>query len=88
MKKMPETRSGIYECTAAYREALGEAIDIRMFIEALGAKKYEEIGCVAQLVRAPACHAGGRRFEPDRTRHQESAGHPHRRRCGVNAGQG
>ena len=30
-------------------------------------------GPVAQLVRAPACHAGGRRFEPDPGRHQESA---------------
>ena len=29
-------------------------------------------GPVAQLVRAPACHAGGRRFEPDPGRHQES----------------
>ena len=26
-------------------------------------------GPVAQLVRAPACHAGGRRFEPDPGRH-------------------
>ena len=24
-----------------------------------------QYGPVAQLVRAPACHAGGRRFEPD-----------------------
>ena len=28
-------------------------------------------GPVAQLVRAPACHAGGRRFEPDPGRHHE-----------------
>ena len=26
-------------------------------------------GGVAQLVRAPACHAGGRRFEPGHSRH-------------------
>ena len=32
-----------------------------------------QYGPVAQLVRAPACHAGGRRFEPDPGRHQESA---------------
>ena len=29
-------------------------------------------GPVAQLVRAPACHAGGRRFEPDPGRHYAS----------------
>ena len=29
-------------------------------------------GPVAQLVRAPACHAGGRRFEPDPGRFVES----------------
>ena len=28
-----------------------------------------QYGPVAQLVRAPACHAGGRRFEPDPGRH-------------------
>ena len=28
-------------------------------------------GPVAQLVRAPACHAGGRRFEPDPGRSSE-----------------
>ncbi len=27
-------------------------------------------GPVVQLVRTPACHAGGRRFEPDPGRHQ------------------
>ena len=27
--------------------------------------KYEDIGLVAQLVRAPPCHGGGRRFESD-----------------------
>ena len=29
----------------------------------------ESSGGVAQLVRAPACHAGGRRFEPGHSRH-------------------
>ena len=28
-------------------------------------QKLLQYGPVAQLVRAPACHAGGRRFEPD-----------------------
>ena len=30
-----------------------------------------QYGPVAQLVRAPACHAGGRRFEPDPGRSSE-----------------
>lgn len=29
-------------------------------------------GAVAQLVRAPACHAGGRRFEPDQRRQSKA----------------
>ena len=29
-----------------------------------------QCGGVAQLVRAPACHAGGRRFEPGHSRHK------------------
>ena len=29
----------------------------------------EDIGLVAQLVRAPPCHGGGRRFESDRGRY-------------------
>ena len=31
--------------------------------------KFNNCGGVAQLVRAPACHAGGRRFEPGHSRH-------------------
>ena len=31
------------------------------------------IGGVAQLVRAPACHAGGREFEPRHSRHLYAA---------------
>jgi hypothetical protein len=30
--------------------------------------KFGTLGGVAQLVRAPACHAGGRRFEPGHSR--------------------
>ena len=33
------------------------------------ARNLSDHGPVAQLVRAPACHAGGRRFEPDPGRH-------------------
>ena len=32
-------------------------------------------GQVVQLVRMPACHAGGRRFEPDLGRHFIGLGH-------------
>ena len=35
-------------------------------------QKLLQYGPVAQLVRAPACHAGGRRFEPDPGRFVES----------------
>ena len=42
-------------------------------------------GPVAQLVRAPACHAGGRRFEPDPGRQQNLL--PQRKRpCRADAG--
>ena len=34
-------------------------------------QKLLQYGPVAQLVRAPACHAGGRRFEPDPGRSSE-----------------
>ena len=34
-------------------------------------------GGVAQLVRAPACHAGGRRFEPGHSRHSLIDNHFH-----------
>jgi hypothetical protein len=34
---------------------------------------YIKRGAVAQLVRAPACHAGGRRFEPVQRRHLKPA---------------
>ena len=38
-------------------------MEIDYYIQALFESAYGD-GPVAQLVRAPACHAGGRRFEP------------------------
>ena len=35
------------------------------------ALRSKDIGLVAQLVRAPPCHGGGRRFESDRGRNVE-----------------
>ena len=36
----------------------------REFAAADEMQKHKECGLVVQLVRMPACHAGGRRFEP------------------------
>ena len=38
-------------------------------VPAVSRRRKGRYGPVAQLVRAPACHAGGRRFEPDPGRH-------------------
>ena len=44
-------------------------MEIDYYIQALFESAYGD-GPVAQLVRAPACHAGGRRFEPVLGRHK------------------
>ena len=48
---------------------LDKFIQIYYYIRALFECAYI-YGPVAQLVRAPACHAGGRRFEPVLGRHK------------------
>ncbi len=40
-----------------------------IFTKTRKTERDSENGLVVQLVRMPACHAGGRRFEPDPGRH-------------------
>ena len=47
---------------------LDKRFEMDYYIQALFVRKKD--GPVAQLVRAPACHAGGRRFEPVLGRHK------------------
>ena len=48
---------------------LDKLLKIEYYIQALCVNAVV-CGPVAQLVRAPACHAGGRRFEPVLGRHK------------------
>ena len=50
------------------KKTLDKNVEIDYYIQALFESAYGD-GPVAQLVRAPACHAGGRRFEPVLGRH-------------------
>ena len=44
------------------KKTLDKMLEIDYYIRALFVR--QRFGPIAQLVRAPACHAGGRRFEP------------------------